>query len=214
MAGVAFAGSSEIQSGTPASSQRLLLTASNDKTVVLWDVNKSANGAPKVVTRTDRLHSSGIFSLDLAAGTHVLTAGKDARTVLSALRPDSGEVSVVRRFEDHRSSVVKCARFRPVNGAGAPTVFADCGNDMCICILDVRSPSSEPSIVIKDDASHGAVINSVAWHPTDEHIIASVSFEPTLLLHDLRRPDQILHTLSGHVSSPSTSHNDLDLPWM
>ena len=177
VAGVAF-----VDTADPASpsSQRLLLTASNDKTVVLWDVNKTASGMPKAVTRTDRLHASGIFSLDLA-GTSVLTAGKDARSVLSTLRTDSGEISVVRSFEEHRSSVTKCARFRPntASASGGPTVFADCGNDMCICVLDIRSASASPSVVIEGDASHSAVINSLAWHPTNEHIIASVSFETT-----------------------------------
>lgn len=172
VAGVAFAGAGAGMDSL--SSQRLLLTASNDKTVVLWDLHKAANGVPKAVTRTDRLHASGIFSLDLA-GTHVLTAGKDARSVLSTLRADSGELSVVRSFEEHRSTVTKCARFRPHPSGAEPTVFADCGNDMCVCVLDLRSSTANPSVVIEGEASHGAVINSVAWHPTNEHILASVS---------------------------------------
>ena len=114
VAGVAFAGAGSDKQN----SQRLLLTAYNDKTVVLWDVNKAAGGMPKAVTRTDRLHASGIFSLDLA-GTHVLTAGKDARSVISALRADTGEISVVRSFEEHRSTVTKCARFRPSLSGGS-----------------------------------------------------------------------------------------------
>jgi WD40 repeat protein len=177
VAGVAFAGADA--AADSQTSQRLLLTASNDKTVVLWDVNKAASGTPKAVTRTDRLHASGIFSLDLV-GTHVLTAGKDARSVLSALRTDTGEISVVRSFEEHRSSVTKCARFRPNPSGGVPTVFADCGNDMCVCVLDVRSSTATPSIVIEGEASHGAVINSVAWHPTNEYILASVILTETV----------------------------------
>ena len=46
-------------------------------------------------------------------GSKIVTAGKDGRSVFSTLRPEGGAISVVRRFEDHRSSVVKCARFRP-----------------------------------------------------------------------------------------------------
>ena len=100
-------------------------------------MNKAHNGVPKAVTRTDELHSSGIFSLvsrvvsadqsrfealdktgatvgqQHLMGSKIVTAGKDARSVLSTLRPEGGAISVVRRFEDHRSSVVKCARFRP-----------------------------------------------------------------------------------------------------
>jgi WD40 repeat protein len=105
---------------------------------------------------------------------HVLTAGKDARSVLSTLRVDSGELSVVRSFEEHRSTVTKCARFRPHLSGGEPKIFADCGNDMRVCVLDVRSSSAAPSIVIEGEASHGSVINSVAWHPTNENILASV----------------------------------------
>ena len=98
-------------------------------------MNKAHNGVPKAVTRTDELHSGGIFSLvnsprnhadqsrlrsaqtivgpQHLMGSKIVTAGKDARSVLSTLRPEGGAISVVRRFEDHRSSVVKCARFRP-----------------------------------------------------------------------------------------------------
>ena len=177
---MAFAGT-DASADSPSSARRLLLTASNDKTVVLWDVNKAANGMPKAVTRTDRLHASGIFSLDVV-GTHILTAGKDARSVYSELRADSGEISVVRSFEAHRSTVTKCARFRPALCGFAPTVFADCGNDMCVCVLDLRSSSATPSIVIEGDASHGAVINSVAWHPTNEHILASVRIAETAIV--------------------------------
>ena len=76
-------------------------------------------------------------------------------------------------------------------------MFADCGNDARICVLDSRQSSSAPVIVIEDEASHGCgvgtdrlrtmllaepcframlccQVNSVAWHPSDEHTIASV----------------------------------------
>ena len=39
-------------------------------------------------------------------------------------------------------------------------MFADCGNDARICVLDSRQSSSAPVIVIEDEASHGCVVGT------------------------------------------------------
>ncbi len=46
-------------------SPNLLLTSSNDSTVVLWDLSKQEEGSKraKQLTVADNLHSSGIFSM-------------------------------------------------------------------------------------------------------------------------------------------------------
>ena len=150
-------------------------------------------------------------------------------------------------------------------------MFADCGNDARICVLDSRQSSSAPVIVIEDEASHGCVVGTDRLRtmllaglrfqgdavlsgelggvaperrahdrigtssPTRHSIcigcstavslstglisprkslsveaflrwsdetasVVQVSFAPTCLLHDLRKPSAILHTLSGHVA--------------
>ena len=48
----------------------------------------------------------------------------------------------------------------PQVGGGEPVVFADCGNDARICVLDSRQSSSAPVIVIEDEASHGCVVGT------------------------------------------------------
>ena len=143
-------------SQTPSGS-RLLLTASNDSTVILWDVHKAhtavaARGktmaTPRSLGTTSNLHRTGVFSLDIHSSNasegatishpRVVSAGKDGVTVLSEIRPETGELAIIRRFDEHHAGVVKCVRWCTAAGS---QLFADCGNDKAVR----DPPSSRPS---------------------------------------------------------------------
>lgn len=65
-------------------------------------------------------------------------------------------------------------------------------------IFDTRSPGPAASACVPD--AHPLVINSVRWHPSEETLLVSSSFDAALRVHDLRQPSRPLCVLEGHVS--------------
>lgn len=113
----------------------LLLSASNNGHVCVWDLGKQHRGVPAKVFEARDLHSNGIFSMDVWEGRHVLTASKDRSAVLSTLAAD-GRVTCVHRWSDlHDGGVVKSCQFRDAATAGTA------GDDATVAILDLRSKS-------------------------------------------------------------------------
>eukprot|EP00941_MAST-03F_sp_MAST-3F-sp1_P004321 g4321.t1 len=174
-----------------------LLTASNDCSVSLWDINqaRSANSRgtqmkPKCITTNRIIHRSGIFSMHCRENI-LITGSKDHCVGYSQIR--ESKIDNVSLFEEH-SSVVKSARLRPGNDA---SVVASVGNDGVLCIWDKRS--EQPLIASQTDISSLA-LNSVRWHPSpDSNQLVVGGFEPVLRIYDIRKlVDGPLHTLAGH----------------
>lgn len=72
-------------------------------------------------------------------------------------------------------------------------------DDKLICMWDINaSPSSEKSIEpLRIFKSHEAVVEDVAWHPTEQDIFASVSDDKFLMLWDQRK-DRPTTALRAH----------------
>lgn len=195
----------------------LLLSAGNDGAVCLWDISKTAAvGArkemPRCLARGDDLHRGGVFSMH-AMGRNVVTGSKDCSVVVSRYGSSGGEFSVVRRYEDLHDGVVKCVRWRPFSNIASDSgvessVFASCGNDRTVKISDIRegsllqqnSTTGSEGIVL--DGFHSTTVNCLRWSPAAEYLLLSASHDPTLVLHDLRRPDTALYTFIGHSTLP------------
>eukprot|EP00899_Mesostigma_viride_P007493 jgi/Mesvir1/16745/Mv15125-RA.1 len=197
--------SSPIQPTAP-----LLLTASNDACVSLWDISKSCStgagrggggGAarPRLLWEADHLHTGGIFSMQ-QLGSRLLTASKDSSVVLSDVTPSG--VSSLRVVTGHHGGVIKCARFRDTD------VAADCGNDGDVCILDFRC--KDPCVLTVAGA-HPCAANFVAWSPRDPCHLISAGNDDAVRLHDVRVADarvssagapgckaESLYTFTGH----------------
>ncbi|PSC70328.1 WD repeat-containing 32 [Micractinium conductrix] len=178
-----------------------LLTAGNDGTVGLWDLGRAAEAGgrgglvPQCLARATDLHSGGIFSLHERGG-RLLTAAKDASVAISSLgegsRAGGAALTVLHRYEDLHSGVVKCARWRDDH------CFASCGNDRRLVVVDSRQPTSTgPCFAI--EGAHGSAINCLRWHPSEQHLLLSSSHDPAALVQDLRSPGQPLHRLLGHA---------------
>ena len=183
---------------TPSSeSMPLLITASNDSTVALWDISQNAyqaSGSKHVIAKcllqAAEVHASGIFSLD-EKDAMLLTGSKDKTVKISMLTP-SGQMKVLSSFE-HHAAVVKCVEFKNAN------VFASCGNDRLIAVVDRREPpTAHPSIFIED--AYPLACNFVTWNLFNEHLLASSSFSPFLRLFDIRQPATALFEFSGHMN--------------
>ncbi|KAG3248965.1 hypothetical protein PI124_g6389 [Phytophthora idaei] len=158
----------------------LLLTASNDASVTLWDLNQSSAmlKTPKEVFTNTSLHEKGIFGMDVC-GDSVLTCSKDATIALSQFRGDTGLLEVKQRFEEH-TGVVKCVRFAQCN----PQIFASGGNDRELRVFDARVAANPNVVTI--GGMHSRAINSVQFHPTDGNQLLSAGFDPNFFMFDMR----------------------------
>ncbi|GMF44304.1 unnamed protein product [Phytophthora fragariaefolia] len=158
----------------------VLLTASNDGSVKLWDLNKSSDvlRTPKELFACTNLHHKGIFGMDVC-GDSVVTCSKDSTIALSSFHGDTGALEVIRRFDDH-DGVVKCVRF----AKGNQRLFASGGNDKVVRVFDARAAADSVMLI---EGVHSRAINSVQFHPTDENLLLSAGFDPDFYMFDLRK---------------------------
>ena len=184
------------------------LSASNDGTLCVWDLAAAERntGVPSqlasLVPHTGNAgKGAGIFSMDLAqphgaadatggggagAGT-VVTGAKDSTVAVTKLR--EGGLCVDRIAEtDH--GVVKAVRWRDAS------TFASAGNDGAVCLWDARAGMDAP--VASLDGVHATSINALAWRPSDGNVLASTSFDASIVVSDLRKQTP-LATLTGHA---------------
>ncbi|KAK9830394.1 hypothetical protein WJX72_011510 [[Myrmecia] bisecta] len=173
----------------------LLLSASNDGSLAVWDLSKctqqggQAGGLPQHMSEATTLHSGGIFSMHEVNG-RIVTTSKDASVAVSQLGA-AGEVKLLHAYPDQHQGVVKCARWQSTH------LFASCGNDGCIRIVDVRQPDQQPACI--QDA-HAGPVNYLRWHPTNGDVLLSAGTDPNIQLFDLRRLPSPVHTFSGHIN--------------
>eukprot|EP00958_Prasinococcus_capsulatus_P011418 scaffold1135_cov343-Prasinococcus_capsulatus_cf.AAC.6 len=182
---------SQLQFKHQGGARRLLSTA-NDGKLCIWDIGKQLDGNALCLASNGTLHASGIFSMQ-ERSSKILTASKDKNVVVSSICED--RVEKLWDFE-HHDSVVKCARWQ----SNRVDVFASCGNDGQVYVVDTRCRGTDRGLA-HVLPGHGHACNFVEWNPTDDNVLLSCSFEPFLLLHDLRKPEQPLQRLSGHVTN-------------
>ena len=82
---------------------------------------------------TGSYHTAGIWSAD-TCGARVLTSSKDGSVTAATLTPTG--IAATRVFDEHHAGIVKCVRARDAH------VFADCGADGLVCVLDDRVAGS------------------------------------------------------------------------
>ena len=162
--------------GTTKDHEILLLTASNDGSLTLWDATKQskASGRAKEVASTNDLHGGGIFSMHEFEGV-VVSGSKDKTVAISHVTED-GCLKVLDTYDSLHSGVVKSVRLWDTN------VFVSTGNDMCIKLVDRRAGKKEQVCI--EDADHLS-INSVRW--IESNSIVAASFAPHMRIWDLRK---------------------------
>lgn len=82
-----------------------------------------------------------------------------------------------------------------------PQLVASVGGDRKLCLWDVNNPT-KPHYVVPN--AHANDINSVAFNPQNEFVLATGSSDKTIGIWDVRRLDQKLHSLEGHTDDVFT----------
>ncbi|KAF8410408.1 hypothetical protein HHK36_002937 [Tetracentron sinense] len=82
-------------------------------------------------------------------------------------------------------------------------LFGSVGDDRRLIIWDLRSNKPQDSII-----AHEKEVNSLAFNPYSEWVLATASSDTTVNLFDLRKLKMPLHSFSGHTSEgPLLYHN-------
>lgn len=135
-----------------------------------------------------------------AAGTAVLSAGKDGAVALSRITPTG--LRVERSWAELcGGGVVKTCRWRP---DGAPAVFAAAGRHGALFLLDARAPAggscggAAPTVA----EAHPRDVHCVRWQPAGASpaLLLSAGYDPVVRLWDTRRAAAPVAELSGHVA--------------
>ena len=175
-------------------------------------------------------------------GGGILTSSKDGATCVSRLADDLGTVSlndkksngvfvVERRIDDAHVGVVKCARWRmcptlsSCGDGGDDALFATCGNDGRVCVLDKRAKRA--TVATLDDAHGGVAVNFLEWAAAaafrgpgvgscvaENVFCTSASNDHRVLVWDLRflTARVPLASLAGHIPRSVTKPKALYRP--
>jgi histone-binding protein RBBP4 len=100
-----------------------------------------------------------------------------------------------QRTFHHHTQVVNDVQYHPTQGRGA--IIGSVSDDLTLQIIDTRrATGKEVAVVCKD--GHSDAINALAFHPSNEFIVATASTDKTIGLWDLRYTKEKTHTLEGH----------------
>lgn len=194
------------------------LSCSDDGSIALWRCEPkafpSASGGRQEdswsihpVSRSYDLHEAGIYSMDVR-GDKILTSAKDAKICLSSLTSTGMQLEL--GFNDLHSGVIKAVKWKDDN------IFASCGNDRLINVVDIRSPKI-PSIVFTDQ--HLLSINHINWNcnPSSSSLLSNLlissSFDKTINVYDIRKPGAgALHIIRGFCDGPESRTNQIVRP--
>ncbi len=79
----------------------------------------------------------------------------------------------------------------------AASLIGTVSDDLTLQILDVRQPATDKGVLVAKNG-HTEPINTLAFNPATEFIIATGSGDKTIGLWDMRQLKDKLHTLEGH----------------
>jgi WD40 repeat protein len=206
--------------GESKSSPQTLITAGNDGTVCIWDLQNvsSSSGVPKLIDRTGKeLHTSGIFCMDVANSTStdtmVCTGSKDKTVAL--FNVDSHSYAKHKRvpfwISDFHSAKVGAVQLK---GKGT-TILASASDDGRVAIQDYRMDGAANGSVVAQVEAHQRP-HSAVWDPNDDNILATAGLDSLIKLWDWRHLQKPLATLQGHVPVDIKCrriHRPVFVPW-
>jgi WD40 repeat protein len=174
---------------------RTLATASDDRTVLLWDLTDPVHPArigPPLTGHHDKV-ASVTFSPD---GRTLATGSTDKTVLLWDLTDQAHPARLGRPLTGHRGVVWSLA-FSPDG-----RTLASASADHTILLWDVRHPA-HPARLGRPLTGHRGVVYTVAFSP-DGRTLASASADHTILLWDVRHPAH-----PARLGRPLTGHQDI-----
>jgi histone-binding protein RBBP4 len=128
-----------------------------------------------------------------------LASGSDDQTVLlwdlNTVQAGSKTLKPSRKYTHHNLGVTD-VQYHPTIKPFIGTV----SDDMTMQIIDVRQPSTTKSALVARNG-HLDAINSLAFNPKEDVIVATASADNTIGIWDLRHIKDKVHTLEGHCDA-------------
>lgn len=181
----------------------IIATFSPDNNVYVWDRTKHSSvpsdDAPKPqATLTG--HTGEGFALEWNPFNEgqLLSGGEDKIVnfwdVPRDFSLETKTLKPARQF-NHHSATVNDVQWHPIYGKN---FFGSVSDDLTIQFMDLRAKSdSKPAIIFRN--AHTDAINTLAFHPTMDKLLATGSADQTIGLFDLRFPNHgKIHSLEGH----------------
>lgn len=181
----------------------IIATFAPDHNVYVWDRTKHSSVPGDDIAKPQATltgHTLEGFALEWSPFTEgqLLSGGEDKTVNLwdlpSGFSLDTKVVQPARQFT-HHSATVNDVQYHPVYGKN---IFGSVSDDLSIQIMDLRKPDSSKPI-IKFNNAHTDAINTLAFHPVHDKLLATGSADKTIGLFDLRFPNHgRVHSLEGH----------------
>jgi hypothetical protein len=187
-----------------SSGPTLLLTASNNGDICVWDVNQAERNRPRAagelvtLAKTWAMHELGGSVLTGGVPLKQASAGRGA-VVLSEVG-GAGLKTIRSYLTLHEDGVVQTVQWRDQH------LFGSAGHSEHIVLVDLREPDRAGGSCMIEHANAGHV-NALRWSPTDENLVLSTGADTSARLHDIRQPKSVLHELRGHTGAALASKN-------
>lgn len=199
-----------------------LATASEDKTVRLWDTTQASKTVRQLQpTRTYRHHSAIVNDVQY----HPLhksilgTVSDDITMQIVDLRSSDSDRSAATIGKDQHTDAINALAFNPSN----ETVVAAGSADNTISIWDLRNLKHK----IHALEGHTDSVTCLEWHPFEEAVLASSSYDRRIMFWDLSRvgeeqtpedsedgPPELLFMHGGHTNRISDFSWNMHNPWV
>ncbi|GAB7342758.1 hypothetical protein MBLNU457_g0901t1 [Dothideomycetes sp. NU457] len=179
----------------------IIATMCNDGTALIFDRTKhplmpKGNDVKPQITLKG--HTAEGYALDWNKYTEgqVLTGSGDETVKLWDIKDfqkDNSTISASRTFTFH-DAIVNDVQFHPMHGKN---LFGSVSDDKTFQLTDLRTcPDNKAAIVIE---AHNDAVNTLAFHPKQDMLVATGSADKTIGIFDLRFPgNPKIHALEGH----------------
>jgi histone-binding protein RBBP4 len=117
---------------------------------------------------------------------------------LNTLSGDSKKLKPSRQYT-HHTNVVNDVQHHP--HPGASNWIGTVSDDRTLQIIDTRQASTDRAAKVSSRHQHSDAINSLAFNPHSEFLVATASADRTVGIWDLRNLKTKVHTLLGHTNA-------------
>ena len=171
---------------------RTLASASDDKTVMLWDVSNPAQ--PNRLGQPLTGHTDAVESVAFSPDKPTLASGSDDGIVMVWDVSNPAQPNRLGQPLTGHQGVVWSVAFSPDG-----RTLATASDDKTVMLWDVSDPA-QPNRLGQPLTGHGGAVASVAFSP-DGRTLASGSDDKTVILWDLSdraHPARLGHPITGH----------------